>query len=448
LYPNDNTKTDTDAKSTPTNIETATLASDKTNGYHGESSSVTRTSSTVIDIPTEQQQDSRESIINFAMEERNEDSLTIPKPTGGSSNSIAQASPAVRRIAREYGISHEVFSTMIQGTGPNQRILKSDVLSYVKNSSTNHGMRHGNAPSDDKKVEGATRTENPQKESTNADTKDKVITLRGYTRHMISTMTTSLQIPHMCFGDEVIMNNIMTIRQQINDSLFAAAPPGSDKNSEDETTAGIQKTKISVLALLIKAVSCAMMDYPIINSIQMMDNDTNQSVTNGTILQKHDHNFGIAIDTMSRGLVVPVLHQCQNKSILTIQKDIDHLKQLAYTNQLQMEHFADLTFTISNIGSIGSGMFLQPVIVPPTLAMGAFGYTKTVPRFRSTYPVQTGSIISSSSSTTTVQEIYEAQVMNVTWAGDHRFLDGATIGRFHNRFRYYVEEQPMMLLLK
>jgi 2-oxoisovalerate dehydrogenase E2 component (dihydrolipoyl transacylase) len=444
LYPNDDTNTDTDVKSTPIKIQTATLASDRTNGNHGESDRVIHTSSTVIDIPTEHRPDSRKSIINFAMEERSDDSSTIPTSTGGSSNSIAQASPAVRRIAREYGISHEVFSTMIPGTGPNQRILKSDVLSYVKNSSTNHGMRHGNAPFDGKKVEGATR-----KESTNVDTKDKIVTLRGYTRHMISTMTTSLQIPHMCFGDEIIMNNIMTIRQQINDSLFAA-PPGSDKNSEEETTAGIQKTKISVLALLIKAVSCAMMDYPIINSIQMMDNDTSQSVTNGTILQKHDHNFGIAIDTMSRGLVVPVLHQCQNKSILTIQKDIDHLKQLAYTNQLQMEHFADLTFTISNIGSIGSGMFLQPVIVPPTLAMGAFGYTKTVPRFRSTCPVQTGSVTSSSSSssTTTVREIYEAQVMNVTWAGDHRFLDGATIGRFHNRFRYYVEEQPMMLLLK
>ena len=448
---------------------TRTSASTEVNGHfdgsistsssriHDRPSDLLRTSAneTVAPIPLsetqrliENQQDSHMGPIHNA-DERN-DSRSSINPTS-TSTSMAQASPAVRRIAREYGISNAVFHAMIQGTGPNQRILKSDILSYVEKNK-HRSSRNSNVLSKNNDDSDSTDTTEiiTQKELTDADTKDKVITLRGYTRHMISTMTTSLQIPHMCFGDEIIMNNIMTMRQQINDSL---SQPGIDDNGGGDTSP--RKTKISVLALLIKAVSCAMLDYPILNSIQMMENDTSKSVADGTILQKQNHNFGIAIDTMSRGLVVPVIHQCQTKSVLTIQNDIDHFKQLAYNNQLQKEHFADLTFTISNVGSIGSGMFLQPVIVPPTLAMGAFGYTKTVPRFRSTASSsqqKEGSIgptVSAVSDTsTTIRDIYEAQVMNVTWAGDHRFLDGATIGRFHNRFRYYVEEQPMMLLLK
>ena len=435
------------ANTNDTNGNTVTNFIDSTGSGNGigTSGSLETTVAPPAELP---KQDDRTEIFNQTHDEVDDDrsptNHNINDTSNGNNNhSIAQASPAVRRIAREYGISNAVFNTMIQGTGPNQRILKSDVLSYVNHNTENHSSnRHVNSLSQDsdesdrsKKFTTTSTTVTKESAVVNADTKDKIISLRGYTRHMISTMTTSLQIPHMCFGDEIIMNNLMTLRQQINNSLLQ---PGNNDVGDD--TIPPKALKVSLLALLIKAVSCAMIDYPIINSIQMMEQ--NRSVSEGMILQKQNHNFGIAIDTMSRGLVVPVLHECQNKSVLTIQTDIDQLKQLALSNQLQKEHFTDMTFTISNIGSIGSGMFLQPVIVPPTLAMGAFGCTKMVPRFRSSEEEHV------TKTTSGRREIYEAQVMNVTWAGDHRFLDGATMGRFHNRFRYYVEEHPMMLLLK
>jgi 2-oxoisovalerate dehydrogenase E2 component (dihydrolipoyl transacylase) len=86
------------------------------------------------------------------------------------------------------------------------------------------------------------------------------------------------------------------------------------------------------------------------------------------------------------------------------------------------------TFTLSNIGSIG-GTIMSPVILPPQVAIGAMGKIQRVPRF-----VDDESM-----------EVEESHIMNISWGGDHRVVDGATLGRFSNLWKSYIES-PMTMV--
>jgi 2-oxoisovalerate dehydrogenase E2 component (dihydrolipoyl transacylase) len=411
----------------------------------------------------------------------------------GGNHTVAHggASPAVRRLGREYGIDHVIGT--IRGTGPNQRVLKSDVMTYLKERNLwkelppvlNDPLMVTTdvvAPQQGQHLPGissftqVTPQQGPPPPPPTAQLphrhpNDTIRSLRGYSRQMAKTMTAALQIPHMCLGDEICMNELLILREQLNhmknninaNTNSVVTNPTTSTTSTTLEHPEQQPVKMSILAILVKAVSCALSDYPIMNSTQYHDNEvvdasspktttTASSSTTLQFIQRYDQNIGIAMDT-PRGLVVPVLRQCQQLSMIEIQQQLNTLKRLAVTNQLQqLEHLSDVTFTVSNIGSMGVGSFMQPVLAPPALAMGAFGRIRTVPRFRPHPPTATGSddryntsSHNKNSNSSTIPDIYAAHVMSVTWAGDHRFLDGATLGRFHGRFAHYVEHPITML---
>jgi 2-oxoisovalerate dehydrogenase E2 component (dihydrolipoyl transacylase) len=303
-----------------------------------------------------------------------------------SANSV-HASPAVRKLCREHGIALDA----IPGTGPQGRVLKSDVLVHLE---AMNGEATTTSPSD----QSVSPSHQPQEG-------DQVIPIRGMRRLMVQTMTSALQIPHMCFGEEVCLNELIALRKQWNKQY--------EKNEVPSP---------SLLAWIIKALSAALRDYPLLNAIHTINpNDGSFS-----IVQRHDQNIGVAMDT-PHGLVVPVVKSCQRLSLDEIEAQLLLLKRLAHENQLTPAQIQDRTFTLSNIGSIGSGAYMQPVLVPPVLAMGTLGRMRTVPRYNE------------------AMELYPAAMMPVTWAGDHRFVDGASLGRFHNRFAEYIEEPFRMI---
>lgn len=93
---------------------------------------------------------------------------------------------------------------------------------------------------------------------------------------------------------------------------------------------------------------------------------------------------------------------------------------------------SDATIALSNIGSIGAGTYSKPVVVPPTLAIGAFGKIQTLPRYKDpTKP--------------TVDSIYPANILYVSWAADHRYSDGVTLASFSSQFKQYIEHPYSML---
>jgi 2-oxoisovalerate dehydrogenase E2 component (dihydrolipoyl transacylase) len=98
----------------------------------------------------------------------------------------------------------------------------------------------------------------------------------------------------------------------------------------------------------------------------------------------------------------------------------------------------DATFTLSNVGAIGGGgTFMSPIITPPQIAIGALGQIRRLPRF----------VAPSSTDPTQSQTIEEAHICAVSWAADHRIVDGATVARFHKSFKEYMED-PIKLLLE
>lgn len=82
--------------------------------------------------------------------------------------------------------------------------------------------------------------------------------------------------------------------------------------------------------------------------------------------------------------------------------------------------------SISNIGSIG-GTYMGPVIMAPQVAIGAVGKIQTLPRFDDD------------------GNVTPARLMNVSWSGDHRVIDGATMARFSNQWKTYLETPVSML---
>lgn len=97
---------------------------------------------------------------------------------------------------------------------------------------------------------------------------------------------------------------------------------------------------------------------------------------------------------------------------------------------LNEKHLMNPTFTLSNIGSIG-GTIMSPVVLPPQVAIGALGKIQRLPRF-----VNENSM-----------DVAEYHIMNISWGGDHRVIDGATLGRFSNAFKNYIES-PMKMAFR
>jgi len=342
-----------------------------------------------------------------------EQELSLKNTTPTVSEKVL-TSPAVRKLARDYGLD----LCTIKGTGPAGRILKGDVLATVQHSNscteTNDSLppdQSGTAACTDTV---ATKTE----EKKSPLEKDIVVPLRGYNRIMADTMTASLNIPHMVYSDEINLNRFVHYKMEQQQL--------EHQNHHVETS-----KKLLFLPLAIKAASKALDEYPWLNA---SFDETKHEAT----LWK-DHNIGIAMDT-PRGLIVPVIKKCQNKSLPEIAEELTQLKASVMEGGrgLKAKDLTGATFTLSNVGAIGGGgTYMSPIITPPQVAIGALGQIQRLPRF----------VMPSSTDPAQSQNIEEAHICAVSWAADHRIVDGATVARFHKAFKNYLED-PIKLLLE
>lgn len=280
-----------------------------------------------------------------------------------------KTTPSVRRIAREQNID----LSKVTPSGRDGRILKQDVLSFVE--------------------EGEKQPEIIVEKVKEVVRGDKEEPVRGLMRTMIKSMEAAMQVPHLGYCDDVIMDKLMQFRNEMN-HLY-------------EKKYG----KISFLPFFIKATSIAMNQYPIINS--QLSNDKSK------IIYKGSHNIGIAMDT-KLGLLVPNIKNVQDKTVLEISMELSRLTALGAEGKLGEQDLKGGTFTISNIGTIG-GTYASPVLVVPEVAIVALGKTKKVPMFNDK------------------NEVVAKHLLNASFSADHRVIDGATIARFSNLMKYYLE---------
>jgi len=212
-------------------------------------------------------------------------------------------------------------------------------------------------------------------------------------------MKESLLVPHFAYRDEIEVDGMVEVRAALK-PLFEA-----------------HGLKLSYMPLILKATSLALAAYPQVNASVSADETS--------VTYHADHNIAIAMDT-PRGLLVPNVKRVQDKSLLEIAADLNELQALGAAGKLGEAQLTGGTFSLSNIGNIG-GTYMSPVIMVPQVAIGAIGKIQKVPRFDSA-----GAVVPRS-------------VMQISWAADHRVLDGATIARFSNVWKTHVENPSTML---
>ncbi|XP_033884130.2 lipoamide acyltransferase component of branched-chain alpha-keto acid dehydrogenase complex, mitochondrial-like [Acipenser ruthenus] len=314
------------------------------------------------------------------------------------------ATPAVRRLAMENNIK----LSEVVGTGRDGRILKEDILNYLSKQT---GAILPLSPTPEiVPPPPQARTAPPQPKDKTLPKpavtkpvftgKDRTEPLKGFHKAMVKTMSAALKIPHFGYCDEIDLTQLAELREEL------------------KSLAESRGVRLSYMPFFIKAASLGLLHYPILNA--SLDNSC-QNIT-----YKASHNIGLAMDTQ-QGLIVPNVKNVQMLSIFDIAAELNRLQTLGATGQLGTSELTGGTFTISNIGSIG-GTYAKPVILPPEVAIGALGKIQVLPRFN------------------VKGEVVKAHIMNVSWSADHRIIDGATMSRFSNLWKSYLENPASMLM--
>ena len=270
----------------------------------------------------------------------------------------------------------------VPGTGKKGRVYKEDVVAFTCVASTSVASVSEQSVSS---LSGGVRVE----------------PIRGIKAAMAKAMVNSVStIPHFTYCEEIDMTNLIKLRKELKE-VYAK-----------------QDIKLTMMPFFMKAMSLALKQFPVINS-QVNDDCTELTYFN-------DHNIGMAVDSKV-GLLVPNVKQVQNKSILELANDITRLTNDARSGRVSPADLKGGTITISNIGAIG-GTIATPIINKPETAIVALGKLQTLPRFNDAGEVEARSI------------------MQVSWSGDHRVIDGGSIARFCNLWKSFLEEPSNMLV--
>lgn len=292
----------------------------------------------------------------------------------------ALASPAVRRLAREKNID----IAQVPGSGKKGRVMKDDIHAFVN---------QGNRPS-------AVQSQVQSTASVVTSGGVRVEPLKGIKAAMAKQMTESVfSIPHFSVSEEIEMDAMIALRAQLKSEFEA------------------KNVKLSFLPIMMKAMSQALLQFPIINA--QLNPEGNE------IHYFEDHNIGLAVDSKI-GLLVPNIKQVQNKSIFDIAQELQVIIEQAREGRLSQDTLKGGTISISNIGVLG-GTTATPVINKPESAIVALGKIQRLPRFDEN------------------DNVKAVNIMHVSWSGDHRIIDGATMVRFNNLWKSYLEN-PVTLL--
>lgn len=291
------------------------------------------------------------------------------------------ATPAVRRLAREL----ELDLGRIAGSGKKGRILKEDLLPYQRGERSQE------------KAAPAGPTARP---AAAAGEGDRTEPIRGIRAAMARQMTeAAATIPHFTYSDEVDVTALEALREDLKSAI---ADP---------------ELKLTVLTPVMKALALAVRQYPVLNS------RVNEDCTEITYLS--DINIGMAADTPS-GLLVPNVKRVQDLSMVELAREIDRLTTQARSGKLGQDDMRGGTISISNIGALG-GTVSSPIIHKPEVAIVALGRIQSLPRF------------------TADGTVTARRIMQISWSGDHRVIDGATMARFCNLWKSWLERPAAML---
>jgi pyruvate dehydrogenase E2 component (dihydrolipoamide acetyltransferase) len=285
-----------------------------------------------------------------------------------TTNGRVKASPLARRIARERGID----LTAVAGTGPEGRVVAEDVERAAA----------GTAPA-------PPATPLPISEDV------EIEQLSSMRKTIARRLTEAWQAPVFQLGIAVDMERALEVRRRLVEIHGDGAKP-------------------TISDLLTKVCAAALMRHRAVNALYR-----------GDAIELHPTaNIGIAV-AIPNGLVVPVIRNCERKSIAEIASDRVAVVERARSGKLQQADLDGGTFTISNLGMFGIERFIA-VLNPPQAAILAVGSTEERP------VVANG-------------EVVVRPRMELTLTCDHRAIDGATGARFLGDVKAFLEEPGLAL---
>lgn len=309
----------------------------------------------------------------------------------GSTNPVAHDfksssrfySPLVKNIAKTENIAVAELET-VPGTGAEGRVTKKDILAYVQNRKLGQSIA-------------ITKSVAPLVPAV-ITPGDEVVPMDRMRKMIAERMVDSKRIsPHVTSYVEADVTNIVFWREKVKHEF---------QKKEGES--------ITYTPIFIEAIVQAIKDFPMIN-IQV-DGDR--------IIKKKEINIGMAVALPTGNLIVPVIKNANQYSLVGLTKAVNDLAKRARENKLKPDELSGGTFTVTNVGSFGNVMG-TPIIMQPQVAILAVGAIRKMPAVIET-PYG--------------DAIAVRHKMFLSHSYDHRVVDGALGGSFVRRVADYLEK--------
>ncbi|MBX3436898.1 MAG: 2-oxo acid dehydrogenase subunit E2 [Planctomycetaceae bacterium] len=300
----------------------------------------------------------------------------ITRPADASSP--VPAAPSTRRLARQLGVDlHKV-----DGTGPGGRITQEDVQAFVRRS-LHEGLpavrERGSVPV----LAAGSLAPPPLPDFSRFGIVDREkLSKLGRTAAENLSVSWSV-IPHVTQHDRADVTDLEAARKRFSQGSGTSGP------------------KVTMTAIVMKALTVCLQRYPKFNS--SLDPETSE------IVLKRYYHIGCAVDTPA-GLLVPVVRDCDKKSILEIAGELGKLAELARDRKLPLDAMQGATCTLTNLGGIGGTAFTPIVNYPEVCILG-------LARGQKELQLVDG-------------EVRERLMLPLALSYDHRVINGADAARF------------------
>ncbi|WKC45036.1 dihydrolipoyllysine-residue acetyltransferase [Pseudomonas veronii] len=321
----------------------------------------------------------------------NAEAAPAPAAAPARSGAKVHAGPAVRQLAREFGVELNA----VTATGPHGRVLKEDVQVYVKSMM----QKAKEAPAAGNATGGAGIPPIPVVDFSRFGETEEVQMTRLMQIGASSLHRSWLNIPHVTQFDQADITDLEAFR--------VAQKAVAEK-------AGV---KLTVLPLLLKACAHLLKELPDFNS--------SLAPSGKAIIRKKYVHIGFAVDTPD-GLLVPVIKNVDQKSLLQLAAEAAALAAKARDKKLTADDMQGACFTISSLGHIG-GTGFTPIVNAPEVAI--LGVSKA-----------------------TIQPVWDGKafqpklMLPLSLSYDHRVINGAAAARFTQRLSQLLNDIRTILL--
>ncbi|MGK0271919.1 MAG: pyruvate dehydrogenase E2 component (dihydrolipoamide acetyltransferase) [Cocleimonas sp.] len=310
-----------------------------------------------------------------------------PSPTANIDErrfSKAYASPSIRKFARELGVD----LSKVEGTDRKGRINREDVKGFVKKTLTSKSSGNSLGVKAMPEIDFSAFGEIEIKPLS------KINKLTGEFLHR-----NWVTVPHVTQFDEADITEMEAFRKQMGKEM--------EKDG----------VKITPLAFIIRAVVASMKMYPRFNSSLDASGDN--------LILKHYYNIGVAVDTPN-GLVVPVIREADQKSLVEISQEIRELAGKARDKTLKPSDMQGGNFSISSLGGIGGTKF-TPIVNAPEVAVLGVSRSKMEPQWDG-------------------KEFQPRLMLPLSLSYDHRVIDGADAARFTTHLSKMLSDIRRMMV--